>query len=59
MNKQTEQKVRELIKLKGITDPSHPEIENIADQFPGEYTYEDEYVQFVMDIAKIVIRMDN
>lgn len=57
MNTKTQSKVIGLISLNNITDPTSSKIEAVADSFPGEYSNEDEYVDFQMDIGQLVEEM--
>ena len=58
MKKETEAKVRRLIVNLAITESDDPKIEKIADEFPSEYSNEEEYVEFQIEIADIVEAFD-
>ena len=55
MKTKIREKINELIELKDITDPCDSLIEYIATIFPGEYTNENEYVNFQIDIGRMVM----
>lgn len=55
MKKEIEEKVIELIEMNEITKSDDGRIEtHIADRFPGEYSNDQEYVAFQMEIGKLV-----
>ncbi len=59
MKKETEAKVRRLLVNLAITKTDDPKIEKVADEFPGEYSNEQEYVGFQIEIADIVEELNN
>lgn len=55
MNHETRKKVIEAITRKGIVTEDDPKIEATANEFPDEYSNDQEYVEFHRQIANLIL----
>ena len=59
MNKKLRKKIEESVELKEVTNPEALGVEEIAMEFPDEYENENQFIDFQLAIAKIVIEKAN
>lgn len=54
MNEATRTEIKAIIERDEITNTDDPRIEEIADRFPEEYTDDQTYGEFQMEIAEMI-----